>query len=147
MLQLQRISAPTWAFEPLIDYDKAGGMESRQAFQPYLPQILKLVHERMEQFVNDTEFYRLDELGEEEDPMAFPETSRLTGAYYLASERYERQERHGISYYQLVVTFHFLYPSPITQTNDDYFSLEAWVRIWCDTQDIELMPGLTYAAI
>lgn len=147
MVKLQRIPAPEWAREPQIITDEPGGVAAQQAFQPHLDRILAIVQEQMEQYVNDPEFYRPDELGEEDDPLAFPEMARLTGAYYLDCQQYAKEEIHGRSYNDLVMTFHFLAPSRITQTDDNYVSLEALVKIHHGTQEIEVLPGFDYAAI
>ncbi len=127
---MKRIEAPSWAhvLPPRLDEDSV--KEAYNAVQSKMPEILRLVDDVVQRYVNDDAVTFTDD--------NFPSRAQLTSEYYIGDSWYSIGTWHSPGdnrpYYIVAPQACCLgKPDP----GEDYLGLEVRVRVWKDTLEIE----------
>jgi hypothetical protein len=143
MFKMVRVPTPPWARGLEVEFNNKDSEECFFAFSPRLEEVLKLLHEQVEIFVNDPEQTFL----EEEE--IFPALSKLSGEYYVSRIYFVSDEsRDKRAYMGMSVMLHCIEkPRFDSNTDLDYLGLEAYLYIWKDTGDLEIDEGFNTSVI
>jgi len=124
MLHMTRIALPEWARGFILEVDEQFGEEEYRRLSTHRVQILDAVQEAVEQYINDDNCVT--------DGGLFPQRDRMTGEYYISSERYSiyreplpQRERWGERQWAFSFSAHCLEKRWLdSQTDFDYLGLE-----------------------
>ena len=115
---MKQIPPPDWAPKPGIEMDGLTNAEYA-AIQAHRGQLLGVVHQELEEYLNAQGLYSEGE--------SFPDRLRMTGEYYIGSENYLRQGTTG--WIQISIMCRCLEgPKNGLHRHDDYLGLEVWLR-------------------
>lgn len=123
--RMKRIERPRWSDEPDIWLNDMR-LADYEAIQKRRRQMLKAVHQEIENYLNTTGLYYEYE---DEANESFPNRFQMTGEYYIGYESYTAHV--GPVWFQVSIKCHCLgRRTPKKRQADDYLGLEVWLR--CD---------------
>ena len=157
MLKMKRIPAPDWAKPFAVTVDKGFGEREYSLLLPHHDKMLESVHQAVEQYVNDDQkTAQGSERAETEEEYFIPDTTKLTGEYYIAWEYYYRvratypkpslfrRRQPTELFHSVSVMVHCLEaPQTSLQTTFDYLGLNVGFSWHLKQQILPLVNGIT----
>src|SRR5438309_1880000 len=136
MIHMNRIDPPGWRGEPRLDLTDDPEGEAFSAFKDISTTIMEIVHQTVENYVNNDDMTH--------DSEWFPSRDVLSGSYYVYGASYRIFSMDGIDFYRMRVECVCTEIGQEVVENREYLGLDIDIHLRKGTE--ELTVGLVSSA-